>query len=44
MCLNEGLGIAYLTNGQNVPDDVIQASEDIIVEAVLEGMTIDGSS
>ncbi|WYP24948.1 flagellar biosynthesis protein FlhF [Alkalihalobacillus sp. FSL W8-0930] len=44
VCLNEGLGIAYLTNGQNVPDDVIQASEDIIVEAVLEGMTIDGSS
>ncbi|MFK3938714.1 flagellar biosynthesis protein FlhF [Alkalihalobacillus sp. NPDC078783] len=44
VCLNEGIGIAYLTNGQNVPDDVLPASVDHIVEAVLEGMTLDGSS
>lgn len=44
VCLNEGIGIAYVTNGQNVPDDVIPASIDHIVESVLEGMTLDGSS
>ncbi|MDQ0206326.1 flagellar biosynthesis protein FlhF [Alkalicoccobacillus murimartini] len=43
-CLDEKLGIAFLTNGQNVPDDVLHADEDVVVSAVMEGIVFDGSS
>jgi flagellar biosynthesis protein FlhF len=29
-------GVAYLTNGQNVPDDIVEASSEIVVNTVLE--------
>ncbi|TSB46426.1 flagellar biosynthesis protein FlhF [Alkalicoccobacillus porphyridii] len=41
--IDDGLGIAYLTNGQNVPDDVIHVNEDLVLSTVMEGITHDGS-
>ena len=31
-----GVGVAYLTNGQNVPDDIIEASIDEVVNCIFE--------
>lgn len=35
MVLSFNVGVAYLTNGQNVPDDIIKATPKLIVDTVL---------
>lgn len=42
--IEEKLGIAFITNGQNVPDDVLHVNSELVVTAVMEGITYDGSS
>ncbi|WP_026674266.1 flagellar biosynthesis protein FlhF [Alkalihalobacterium bogoriense] len=31
------VGVAYITTGQNVPDDIVEADSDTIINAILEG-------
>lgn len=31
-----GVGVAYLTNGQNVPDDIVEGSIDEVVNCIFE--------
>ncbi len=33
--LEQGKGVAYLTNGQNVPDDIMEVDRDMIIELIL---------
>src|SRR5699024_2876042 len=35
LSVNEKLGIAYLTNGQNVPDDLLEANAKVLTEMLL---------
>ncbi|RFB19047.1 flagellar biosynthesis protein FlhF [Bacillus sp. HNG] len=35
LIVNSGIGVAYLTNGQNVPDDIVIASPSLIVNTIL---------
>ncbi|WP_078554650.1 flagellar biosynthesis protein FlhF [Bacillus alkalicellulosilyticus] len=37
MILQYGVGVAYITTGQNVPDDIIEATDSTVINAVLEG-------
>ncbi|MFD2925541.1 flagellar biosynthesis protein FlhF [Halobacillus naozhouensis] len=41
MALNHDIGIAYVTHGQNVPDDIKPASREALIHSVMEG-TIHG--
>ncbi|WP_100373188.1 flagellar biosynthesis protein FlhF [Bacillus sp. FJAT-45037] len=33
-----GLGVAYVTNGQNVPDDMIEATAERLIQPILKGV------
>lgn len=44
LILNYKIGVAYITNGQNVPDDIIEASAKLIVNNLFEVDAYDGSS
>ncbi|QAS50981.1 flagellar biosynthesis protein FlhF [Halobacillus litoralis] len=44
MMITHGVGAAYLTNGQNVPDDIREASAMNMARSVMEGFVNEGSS
>ncbi|TES56891.1 flagellar biosynthesis protein FlhF [Halalkalibacterium halodurans] len=35
MMFEQGKGVAYVTNGQNVPDDIVESSNDWIIQTIL---------
>ena len=37
--LEHGIGVSYFTNGQNVPDDLMEAEKDAFIRRVIEGVT-----
>lgn len=37
MCIHHNIGVAFLTNGQNVPDDIIEATPMRLSRKVMEG-------
>lgn len=39
-----GVNTAYVTNGQNVPDDIVKATSAVIVQSVIEGVDYGRSS
>ncbi|MFE7151387.1 flagellar biosynthesis protein FlhF, partial [Heyndrickxia sporothermodurans] len=40
LVLKNGKGVAYLTNGQDVPDDLEECSKDRLVNHLFEGMKL----
>ncbi|WP_077615097.1 flagellar biosynthesis protein FlhF [Caenibacillus caldisaponilyticus] len=42
--LDRSIGVSYLTNGQNVPDDLLEADKNALISHFLEGVFRDGSS
>jgi len=36
--LSHNLGVAYFTNGQNVPDDIVKAEKSMIINQLIEGV------
>ncbi|MDF2607702.1 MAG: hypothetical protein K0S34_1898, partial [Bacillales bacterium] len=38
------IGIGYITNGQNVPDDIIESTPLTIVNLIIEGLNNERSS
>jgi flagellar biosynthesis protein FlhF len=44
LILNSSIGIGYITNGQNVPDDIIESTPLTIVNLIIEGLNNERSS
>lgn len=44
MAAKYGINTAYVTNGQNVPDDIVKATSAVIVQSVIEGVDYGRSS
>jgi len=39
LLLEHGVGVSYFTNGQNVPDDLIEAEKEAFIRQVIEGVS-----
>ncbi|MDF2945994.1 MAG: flagellar biosynthesis protein FlhF [Bacillales bacterium] len=44
LIINSSIGIGYITNGQNVPDDIIESTPLTIVNLIIEGLNNERSS
>jgi flagellar biosynthesis protein FlhF len=44
LIFNSSIGIGYITNGQNVPDDIIESTPLTIVNLIIEGLNNERSS